>query len=110
MKHTMILLATLLTAFSAAANVDDDTIKVSRVMLGGQVSKVSISGYANVSIVDDTISYLTSDKNFIGHGVDKLFTYALSSKGGLNIEAKPGAGNLVIHLVQRGKLDIVTEE
>ena len=66
MKHTMILLATLLTAFSAAANVDDDTIKVSRVMLGGQVSKVSISGYANVSIVDDTISYLTSDKNFIG--------------------------------------------
>ena len=110
MKHTMILLATLLTAFSAAANVDDDTIKVSRVMLGGQVSKVSISGYANVSIVDDTISYLTSDKNFIGHGVDKLFTYALSSKGGLSINAKPGAGNLVIHLVQRGKLDIITED
>ncbi len=110
MKSIKILLAMLLTAFTAAANVDDDTIKVSRVMLGGNVSKVSISGYANVSIVDDTVAYLTSDRTFIGAGVDKLFTYAISSKDGLIINAKPGAGNLVIHLVQRGKLDIVTED
>jgi len=110
MKSIKILLAMLLTAFTAAANVDDDTIKVSRVMLGGNVSKVSISGYANVSIVDDTVAYLTSDRTFIGAGVDKLFTYAISSKDGLMINAKPGAGNLVIHLVQRGKLDIVTED
>ncbi len=110
MKSIKILLAMLLTAFTAAANVDDDTIKVSRVMLGGNVSKVSICGYANVSIVDDTVAYLTSDRTFIGAGVDKLFTYAISSKDGLIINAKPGAGNLVIHLVQRGKLDIVTED
>ena len=110
MKSIKILLAMLLTAFTAAANVDDDTIKVSRVMLGGNVSKVSISGYANASIVDDTVAYLTSDRTFIGAGVDKLFTYAISSKDGLIINAKPGAGNLVIHLVQRGKLDIVTED
>lgn len=110
MKSTKIFLAMLLAAFTAVANVEDDTIKVSRVMLGGNVSKVSISGYANVSIVDDTVAYLTSDRTFIGAGVDKLFTYAISSKDGLIINAKPGAGNLVIHLVQRGKLDIVTED
>ena len=77
MKNTMILLAMLLTAFTAAANVDDDTIKVSRVMLGGDVSKVSIAGYANVSIVDDTINYLTTEHPLIGSGDDKRYTYTI---------------------------------
>ena len=110
MKNTVILLAMLLTAFTAAANVDDDTIKYSRIMLGGQVSKVNISGYANVSIVDDTVNYLTTEKPLIGSGSDNRFTYAISSQKGLMINAKPGANNLVLHLVQKGDLAILTED
>ena len=110
MKNTMILLAMLLTAFTAAANVDDDTIKVSRVMLGGDVSKVSIAGYANVSIVDDTINYLTTEHPLIGSGDDKRYTYTINSQKGLMINAMPGACNLVLHLVQKGGLEIFTED
>ena len=110
MKNAMILLAILLSASTAVANVDDDTIKVTRVMLGGNVSKVSVEGYANVSIVADTVSYLTTEERFLSSGSDKRFTYSLNSQNGLTISADPGAKNLVLHLVQQGSLDLRTED
>lgn len=110
MKHTMILLAMMLTAFTAMAKDEDDTIKIYRVTMAGNVPKVSISGYANVSIVGDTISYLTAEGGLLDSGKDKKPEFSYNSQEGLTISARPGAKPLVVHLKQEGNWEIFTED
>ena len=110
MKNTMILLAMLLTAFTAMAKDEDDTIKIYRVTMAGNVPKVSISGYANVSIVGDTISYLTAEGGLLDSGKDKKPEFSYNSQEGLTISARPGAKPLVVHLKQEGNWEIFTED
>lgn len=106
----MILLAMLLTAFTAMAKDEDDTIKIYRVTMAGNVPKVSISGYANVSIVGDTISYLTAEGGLLDSGKDKKPEFSYNSQEGLTISARPGAKPLVVHLKQEGNWEIFTED
>lgn len=110
MKNTMILLAMMLTAFTAMAKDEDDTIKIYRVTMAGNVPKVSISGYANVSIVGDTISYLTAEGGLLDSGKDKKPEFSYNSQEGLTISARPGAKPLVVHLKQEGNWEIFTED
>lgn len=110
MKNTMILLAMMLTAFTAMAKDEDDTIKIYRVTMAGNVPKVSISGYANVSIVGDTISYLTAEGGLLDSGKDKKPEFSYNSQEGLTISATPGAKPLVVHLKQEGNWEIFTED
>lgn len=110
MKNTMILLAMMLTAFTAMAKDEDDTIKIYRVTMAGKVPKVSISGYANVSIVGDTISYLTAEGGLLDSGKDKKPEFSYNSQEGLTISARPGAKPLVVHLKQEGNWEIFTED
>lgn len=106
----MILLAMMLTAFTAMAKDEDDTIKIYRVTMAGNVPKVSISGYANVSIVGDTISYLTAEGGLLDSGKDKKPEFSYNSQEGLTISARPGAKPLVVHLKQEGNWEIFTED
>lgn len=106
----MILLAMMLTAFTAMAKDEDDTIKIYRVTMAGKVPKVSISGYANVSIVGDTISYLTAEGGLLDSGKDKKPEFSYNSQEGLTISARPGAKPLVVHLKQEGNWEIFTED
>ena len=76
----MILLAMMLTAFTAMAKDEDDTIKIYRVTMAGNVPKVSISGYAKVSIVGDTISYLTAEGGLLDSGKDKKPEFSYNSQ------------------------------
>ena len=108
-SKTISFMVFLLSAFFAFAETNDDTIKVYKVLLNGDVSRYVFEDYCNIVVVPDTADFLTTTTSRIG---DKNL-YGLKTKIGkdyLTISVGPGFPQLELHLSNRGSCKIETND
>ncbi len=108
-SKTIPFMVFLLSAFFAFAETNDDTIKVYKVLLNGDVSRYVFEDYCNIVVVPDTADFLTTTTSRIG---DKNL-YGLKTKIGkdhLTISVGPGFPQLELHLSNRGSCKIETND